>query len=204
VVYSSSVSIAHNNWEALALQLKTKGMRPIIEQSWTRSSQARIRRDERRLFRRLDEDQTAARIDHNAYLVQVAAPHLVALSNSLEPANNVAYLTDAEGIVLFSAGYEIWRAVQGLMPGYDWSEKAMGTNGAGTALASKQPVAVIGPDHYLDDFSEASCFGSPIFGPSQLVVGAIDLSLSVSDSQPNHLELVVATADAIQKELLPT
>ena len=44
----------------------------------------------------------------------------------------------------------------GVRPGHDWSEAAMGTNGAGTAIAAGQPVAVVGGEHYQQAFHGAT------------------------------------------------
>ena len=49
-----------------------------------------------------------------------------------------------DGIVLLSRGNHQVMLLYGLCPGFDWSEKTMGTNGAGTALVTDSAVAVIG------------------------------------------------------------
>jgi transcriptional regulator of acetoin/glycerol metabolism len=77
----------------------------------------------------------------------------------------------------------------------------MGTNGAGTALVTDMPVAVIGPDHYQLPFHETACLGCPIHGSSGELVGAIDLSMHASRATPTHISDVVRLATHIERRL---
>ena len=134
-------------------------------------------------------------------LIRAATPHLQRLLSSLTGTTNVAYVTDADGVVLTSFGAIDQLSLFHLTPGYDWSERAMGTNGVGTALATKCAIAVVGPDHYLDALSDCTCTAAPIFGHDRSLVGAIDVSSSVRDALPNRLSSVIATAQEIEREL---
>jgi transcriptional regulator of acetoin/glycerol metabolism len=116
----------------------------------------------------------------------------------------VVYITDADGIVLHSVGNDATMRAYGLVPGFDWSECKMGTNGAGTALATGQPVAVIGSEHYRLPFREASCLASPIRSAAGEIIGAIDFSTHVADAKPEQLSAVVSLAHDIERELART
>jgi hypothetical protein len=63
--------------------------------------------------------------------MEVAIPHLKWLSEWLANILHVVYLVDRDGIILFSTGNYGDADPSGLSPGYDWSERTMGTNGAG-------------------------------------------------------------------------
>ena len=54
-----------------------------------------------------------------------------------------------DGVILDSLGDPSIVETFGLAPGFDWSEKQMGTNGAGTALVANMPVAVVGGSYRL-------------------------------------------------------
>jgi transcriptional regulator of acetoin/glycerol metabolism len=173
--------------------------RYAIVESWERSKAAGLQRGDAPRFRRVTDLQ--ARLEKCADLVEVARPRLYDLLKRLPGSTNVVYFTDAEGIVLFSAGPTGQLAQFGLTPGYDWSERTMGTNGAGTALAMGAPVAVVGAEHFNDAFGDCTCTGVPVRGPDRSIAGAIDVSSSVQDAQPERLAAVIAVAQDIEQEL---
>lgn len=173
--------------------------RYAIIESWERSAKAGLVRGAELsvpLVRNFGD-----RLAKSSRLIRAAAPHLQTLLASLPGTTNVAYLTDADGIVLTSFGAIDQLRLFHLTPGYDWSERAMGTNGVGTALATKCAIAVVGPDHFLNALSDCTCTAAPIFGHDRSLVGAIDVSSSVRDALPTRLSAVIATAQEIEREL---
>jgi transcriptional regulator of acetoin/glycerol metabolism len=79
----------------------------------------------------------------------------------------------------------------------------MGTNGAGTALATDSAVAVVGPDHYQLPFHEATCLAAPIHSRDGDLIGAVDFSTHVGDVDASQLVDIVALAQAIENALSP-
>ena len=77
----------------------------------------------------------------------------------------------------------------------------MGTNGAGTALVAARPVAVIGPEHFSTAFGNCTCTAAPVRVDGQ-VIGAIDVSTSVTDATPDRLTVVAHAAFVIERELV--
>ncbi|WP_437872424.1 ATP-binding protein [Sorangium sp. So ce363] len=153
-------------------------------------------------FRRINDEELARRLERSADLVGAAIPHLhwaAALLRASEPA---VYVVDGDGIVLYSVGTS--RSMMetfGLLPGFDWSERAMGTNGAGTAIAANRPVAIVGPEHFASAFDDCTCTGAPIHAPDGTIIGAIDVSTSVAAGSPERLALVAHIAYTIEREL---
>lgn len=140
------------------------------------------------------------RIRENQLLVQTARPLLKRFSGTIETSKHVICLTDVEGVLLESIGNDTILKVYGLLPGYDWSEEVMGTNGAGTALAMQKPVAVLGPDHYQLPFRDSACLGAAIV-KGKCIIGAVDLRIHVKDAQPTLLKDVVGLAEEIGRAL---
>jgi transcriptional regulator of acetoin/glycerol metabolism len=103
--------------------------------------------------------------------------------------------------VLISFGNAEQIATFGLSAGYDWSECTMGTNGAGTALALRKAVAVVGSEHYIRAFENCTCTAAPIFDAVRNLAGAIDVSSSVEEASPDRLSAVIATAREIEQDL---
>jgi PAS domain S-box-containing protein len=73
----------------------------------------------------------------------------------------------------------------------------MGTNGAGTSLASGAPVAVIARDHWCGAWHEATCLGAPVLGWDGRPVGAIDVSMGVQDGDAERLVVSAHVASTI-------
>lgn len=177
--------------------------RPYILESWKRCSEAGIGQalDNNVNLRRVEPSELKVRLDRNQELVNVAGPLLAGFSAALGTVGHVIYLTDRDGIVLFSVGSRDSMLVYGLLPGFDWSEQRMGTNGAGTAIATNRPVAVIGPDHYQLPFRDATCLAAPIHSPRGELIGAVDLSTHVNDAEVFQLTQIVSLAKLIKHRL---
>lgn len=137
---------------AETLEIKAP-LRPLIAKSWLRSQAAGVSTTAAEVkFHRIGDDELQWRQQASSDLIQVARPHLKWLSGWLASTPHIVYLVDRDGIVLFSTGDHDNADAFGLMPGYDWSERMMGTNGAGTAIAADRPVAVFGPEHIGEPF----------------------------------------------------
>ena len=173
--------------------------RYAIVESWRRSEAAGLDPSVPPKFRQVTD--LRERLKRCTDLIDVAKPRLHRLLTALPGKTNVVYVTDADGIVLFSAGDPRQLTQFGLTPGYDWSEAAMGTNGVGTALALKAPVAVVGPEHFNKAFEDCTCTGAPIFGYDRRLIGAVDVSSSVQDAAPERLSQVISVALDIEAEL---
>jgi len=192
--------VKKEDWEKRLKALPySEPARYAIVESWQRSEAAGLDAQARPKFRRVTD--LPQRLQRCAELLEVAAPRLSRLLKQLPGTTNVVYVTDAEGVVLFSAGNVSQLEQFGLTPGYDWSEGAMGTNGVGTALAMKAPVAVVGREHFNDAFGDCTCTGAPVFGHDRSLVGAIDVSSSVRDAAPERLTQVIALALEIEADL---
>jgi transcriptional regulator of acetoin/glycerol metabolism len=152
-------------------------------------------------MRRVDSNDLERRLAANPELVKLATPILNGFSKLLGSLQHVVYVTDRDGIVLHSTGNHALMLAYGLLPGYDWSEAVMGTNGAGTALATNQAVAVIGPEHYQQPFHNTSCFAAPIHSAAGEIIGAIDLSTALENATAEHLAYVTRLADYIERRL---
>lgn len=176
-------------------------LRRIIVESWARSRSAGVDPQSPKL-RRVPDAELSRRLDQSWLLRAVARPHLAWIETTFSDLAHVAYLVDTDGIVLESVGTDRKSMKEaGLLPGYDWSEAQMGTNGAGTAIAAGQPVAIVGCEHYCSAWHTATCTGAPIRDEDGRVVGAIDLSTSVEEGRPERLVVVGHIAYAIEKEL---
>jgi PAS domain S-box-containing protein len=176
-------------------------LRPVVVQSWQRSEGAGLDRNAAPTFRRVAEDDLQRRLSANSVLLEISIPHLRWLSEWFGARPHVAYVADADGVVLHSEGEPTSIDLYHLSPGYDWSEAVMGTNGAGTALASGTPVAVIGCEHWATAWKNATSLGAPILDRDGRPMGAIDISMDVQEGDADRLVVVAHVAYTIAQEL---
>jgi transcriptional regulator of acetoin/glycerol metabolism len=141
-------------------------------------------------------------VEKNKAFIESAARHVPGLMKRLPGSTNVAYITDADGIVLWSMGDPEQIRLFGLSPGHDWSERAMGTNGAGTCLQTLRPIVVVGNEHYQTAFHNCTCTGAPVRISGGKLIGAVDVSSSVEDANYRRIEKVVEVAHAIVSDLM--
>ncbi|MFN7133448.1 MAG: GAF domain-containing protein, partial [Myxococcales bacterium] len=173
----------------------------VILESWERCRSFELD-FARANLRRMPLPELRAVLDANAELIRAARPHLnwaLAAMAPLQPV--IVILADRNGIVVDSVGNAPEAmAAFGLIPGYDWSEQAMGTNGIGTALSFGAPVAVVGAEHYISTWHNNTCVGAPIYDAGRLV-GAVDICTMASDGDPARLVLASFLAHLIAREL---
>lgn len=142
------MSSRNAEWEEFRGVLgKESPLGDLIVDSWARCAAAGV--GTQPSLCRVPDGEIRERIRGNAELIRLSRRHLEWVSFSLRNISHVVYLVDRDGIVLHSVGNSPKILEEaGLLPGYDWSERTMGTNGAGTAIACGRPVAIVGDEHY--------------------------------------------------------
>jgi len=187
-------------WEKFVRGLPPGSVPQLIFSSWQRSKHAGVHAEAPSFHRMSSQDLEALLLEF-ADLIAWVSPELGRLSSIL-PQPNAAYLASPDGTVLrsVSTSPEILD-LYGLAPGFNWSEKLMGTNGAGTALATGEPVAIIGCDHYCAAWHDAACMAAPLHDAGGRIAGAIDVTIPRGAARPEHLAEVVRSALTIERAL---
>ncbi len=86
-----------------------------------------------------------------------------------------------------------------LAPGFSYAERVVGTNGIGTALESRGPASVFGPEHWAEGLEDLACAAVPVRHPvTGRIAGVLDLTCWRRDA--NRLLLATATLAARQVE----
>lgn len=123
------------------------------------------------------------------------APHLELL---IGDGSTLAVITDVDGRIVSSAGTGAVRRQAdaiGFTAGHVWNEQHAGTNAVGTALVTRQPVAVHGAEHYLLNQHWWSCAAAPLRDPwTGTLLGAVDLSVCLDQAHPALLSLASSLA----------
>ncbi|MEU6371839.1 SpoIIE family protein phosphatase [Streptomyces sp. NPDC046909] len=139
--------------------------------------------------------------------LRAAEPVLKNLASSLSEAGMTIALCDGQGRMVqrLGGGRVLCERLDDVnfAPGFDASERVVGTNGVGTALAERNPVYVVGREHFADCLQPFACAGSPVRNPlSGRIEAVLDLTCLRDDGDPAMLRLVREAAHAIEARML--
>jgi transcriptional regulator of acetoin/glycerol metabolism/DNA-binding CsgD family transcriptional regulator len=175
-------------------------VRDHIWTSWLRSASSGLTPEEL-MVPRFD----AGNVDD--LLVHAAGPVLDSLCEDLASTNVALLLTDGDGDILDrrvaerSLGAHLDRF--SLAPGFVYSERTVGTNAIGTAIAQREPAVVRGSEHFVDALTTWACAAAPITDPrSGRLLGVIDLTSRARDASELMLPLARRAAKEIEERLL--
>ncbi|MER5217351.1 SpoIIE family protein phosphatase [Streptomyces sp. NPDC002838] len=139
--------------------------------------------------------------------LRAADPVLKDLTASLTQVGMTIALCDAQGRMVQRLGGD--RRLRDRLdevnfaPGFDASERVVGTNGVGTALAERSPVYVVGREHFADCLQPFACAGTPVRDPlSGRIEAILDLTCLRDDGDPAMVRLVREAARGIEARLL--
>lgn len=172
---------------------------PILE-SWRRAKSWRVRPDNIELPFAPDRAGDTPFLRAAAPVVRDAAVHL-----SGEPVSLI--LCDGDGVVLERhTGDSALRShldKLSLAPGFSYAEKAIGTNGIGTAVQDRRPAHVLGHEHYAEGLAGLACVGYPILHPATGdLLGVIDLTTWQQDANAMMMTTMHHMARCIERNLL--
>jgi sigma-54 dependent transcriptional regulator, acetoin dehydrogenase operon transcriptional activator AcoR len=104
-------------------------------------------------------------------------------------------LTDADGVVLsrMSGDHSLLQALDDvhLAPGFAYSEREVGTNGLGLALADREPTLVRADQHYALNLCTFTCAAVPVIEPT---TGRLEGSVNLTTWSQSSSELLLALA----------
>jgi hypothetical protein len=156
-------------------------MRPraLVARSWSRvldvgldasGDNARDPMSLDEVLRRRRESPLSAVVDE---LIQV-------ITGVADASRFLMVVTDAEGVILWRAGSATVRNradLLGFSEGAEWTERIVGTNAIGTALAEAAPVQLFSAEHFEQKQHPWYCTASPIHDPrTGDLLGIVDVS----------------------------
>ena len=135
--------------------------------------------------------------DEDSLFVQCGREVLTALHQTLLNEPLSLMLTDADGLVLnrFSGDTSLLRALDRvhLAPGFAFSEREVGTNGLGLALADRVPTIVRAEQHYNASLCTYTCAAVPVLDP---VSGRLEGSVNITTWSRSRSDLLLALAQS--------
>jgi transcriptional regulator of acetoin/glycerol metabolism len=138
-------------------------------------------------------------------LRNAATAIFTATQDLLTASGSMMLLTSADGVILDVAGntptLDAGEKIH-LMPGGDWREAAIGTNGIGMALTTRAPAHVHADEHFCEVVKYWTCAAAPVCEPGTgAILGVLDISGPPQTYHRNNLTLAVAAARQIEAVL---
>ena len=146
-------------------------------------------------------------LDEDSLLVRAARPVIDRLDDALSGTAMSVLLTDGRGRILERRASDpsLVRHLDRihLAPGFSYSEEHVGTNGIGSAIESRAPFFVAGPEHFVHPLAGVSCAGAPILHPvTGRLEGVIDLTCRAADATPLMTLLATEAASDVVDGIL--
>jgi transcriptional regulator of acetoin/glycerol metabolism len=177
----------------------TRPVRPEIAKSWKRCERIGVSRSN--LEPSFDE------FDRDSRLVRAAQDVLDRLAGELDDTRTCVILADAEarivdrrlGMSSLSRGLDRVNA----LPGVLYDEAKVGTNGLGTVVEERRPVAVLGREHFAEWLQSFTCVGVPLVHPiSGVLEGILDLTCLASEANDLMLPLLLEASRHVRDRLV--
>ena len=117
-----------------------------------------------------------------------------ALTSVAEDARHIMVITDADGVLLWREGSTPVRRradALGFTEGANWSERMVGSNAIGTALAEGAPVQMFAAEHFVRSHHVWTCTACPVHDPrTGDLLGVVDVSGPAETVHPTTVALV--------------
>ncbi|WP_299026134.1 sigma 54-interacting transcriptional regulator [uncultured Thermanaerothrix sp.] len=177
-------------------------VRPIIAASWQRCW-ARVDPYTSLKPQRLSDQHLFSMQVNYFELMAIARPVMEDIYQYIENSNSAVLFANSVGYLLDRVGDPGMLATLESMqikPGTLLAESELGTNAIGVALLEREPVQVIGYEHFCQPLHDVSCAAAPVFDISGKLLGALGVITRVSNFHPYALGMVVAGARAIEAQ----
>ncbi|WP_285640460.1 transcriptional regulator [Lentzea sp. NBRC 102530] len=153
--------------------------RALVSRSWNRVLDLGLRADGVNTRDWLSETEIARRQEESP--LREVVPDLRSVVGGLADASQLLLVvTDHEGVILWRSGTPAVRRradALGFFEGADWTERRVGTNAIGTALAEAAPVELLAGEHFEQGQHPWYCTATPVHDPrTGALLGVIDVS----------------------------
>lgn len=183
------------------MRAKAGSLRAEIELSWRRVSMRGVKPD-----MALD-GQSVAEVDKSSRLMAAARPALEEMAVELSGTRYCILLGDRDCRIVdrWFDTVHVERLLDGIgaVPGSQFAEESVGTNGLGTAVELRHGVVVHGAEHFNESLKRFSCYGQPIRHPlTRRVEGVLDITGISKDANPMLGPYLARAVAEIERRLL--
>ncbi|MCQ2444916.1 MAG: PAS domain-containing protein, partial [Mailhella sp.] len=174
-------------------------VRPFILESWKRCRTLNV--DGPSASRHVAPEVLKEALIKNSELLASSVPIMENLLSSVSAVHSVIGLADSEGLILHIAGAkEDISALEVFQTGWYATEDTSGTNGIGTGLIERRPLAILGAEHFYGDALGWCCTSAPIMNEGNFA-GVLNITIKTDSYHQHTLSLVQAAAYAISEQL---
>ncbi|WP_216626234.1 EAL domain-containing protein [Paenibacillus plantarum] len=115
-------------------------------------------------------------------------------------------ITDENGCILDMAGDEAIKSVieqSGIKVGLVFNEHEAGTNCVNLVLEHRQPIQLIGNEHYYEFLGASACYTVPFkYTDVNNLLGTISIMTAIDQHNPFLLAMLCTVVDSIERELM--
>lgn len=115
-------------------------------------------------------------------------------------------ISDENGCVLEMAGDEAIKSVvqqSGIKVGLVFNEQEAGTNSINLVLDHREPIQLVGDDHYYEFLQSSACYSVPFqYTDLSNLLGTITIMTTIDQHNPFLLAMLCTVVDSIERELL--
>ncbi|NLG32987.1 MAG: PAS domain-containing protein, partial [Syntrophomonadaceae bacterium] len=182
-----------------------KNIRPVILESWNKAREIGVdpfSSIEEGIV--LEEEMLSLKLEENRELIDMAIPFMQSIYDIVKGSGFVVMLTDENATILHIVGdeeiLEQGKNVN-LVQGGNWSYFTTGNCAIALCLELGKPVQVVASEHVKKSLHDWCCSASPIHNSEGRVIGVLNMSGDYRYTNPHTLGMVVAAANAIEKNL---
>ncbi|MDI3257934.1 MAG: sigma-54-dependent Fis family transcriptional regulator, partial [Kyrpidia sp.] len=176
----------------------------ILRDSWWRSREYGVQTDVL-VEDILEPPQLKILKEEKEQLLQVVTPAMERLHGWVYSQHSTVMVSHVNGYILYSVGDPKFMSDAQkihLKEGAGWSERSRGTNAIGTAAAVREPVSVVGGEHYCTVNRFLYCAAAPVFDTFGRLEAIIDVSGYCNEYHPSTVHLVDFVSRQVEDELL--
>lgn len=181
-------------------------VRDVVRESWSRAEQSRL--DPDRLIAPLlfESGELNDYRDSHPLAQMMPVIRKLLVQDADDDSGMLVAVGDAMGRLLWVEGDQGLKSrAESMMfvEGSDWSETVAGTSAPGTALALDHAIQIRRDEHFNRLVHAWSCTAVPVHDPeTKAILGVIDITGGEQAVDRHTMPLMVATAHAVENELL--
>jgi transcriptional regulator with PAS, ATPase and Fis domain len=178
-----------------------------VANSWIRCQKLGIDPKGSIMHRQLTHDQYQKILDENQLLINITRPLINTFKNmALLTSGYIVYLCDINGVFLLQAGEMVRVKHEGVV----WSENTIGTCAHSLCLQLKQPVHLMGPEHYSLHLNNIMAAAVPITNENGEIIATLILGQPLKQNpwgdyfanmRSHTLGLITALASAVEAQI---
>lgn len=189
-------------WERFLINGKIESyiVRELVAASWKRSLSAGVNPYGNLRFMIAYKPKSNYR-----YLVKISRPYMDNLYSFVKGSDFMVVLTDEEGTAVKVLGDPVIMQKIRNIPfreGANWAEESCGTNCIGLTVKERTPVQLFATEHFCRELHMLVGSAAPFFSPAGRLLGTMAMIGLFEDFHPHTLGMVVASAKAIENQML--